>query len=344
MGELTHFDESGASRMVDVTGKEVTLRTARASGLVRMEPDDAGPGQDRRLAKGDVLEVARLAGIMAAKRTGELIPLCHPLGLDSVELRSTPVAARRDPDRGDREGARPHGRGDGSPDRGERRRTDGLRHVQGGRSGMVIGQIQLEEKTGGRRGTLSAGRRSDRMPGSASRAATGYRGSDRFAGPCESGGGVERRTGVETVWRGNLCSKPRTPGARWPTCSRPIRAELAEAERIFQHELRSRFPFVQHLVDHCGDYHGKRLRPALLLLSARRAAGHRRTPRAGGRGRDDPHRDAGPRRRARRADGPPPCRHGQRRLGQRDRRPAGRLPVHARLPPGGLARSTLACR
>ncbi len=86
MSDLSHFDESGASRMVDVSGKESTLRMARASGLVIMDPATLALIADRRLAKGDVLEVARLAGIMAAKRTGELIPLCHPLGLDSVEI------------------------------------------------------------------------------------------------------------------------------------------------------------------------------------------------------------------------------------------------------------------
>jgi cyclic pyranopterin phosphate synthase len=91
MAELSHFDERGASRMVDVSGKAVTLRTARASGLVRMEPSTLALIRDRRLAKGDVFEVARLAGILAAKRTGELIPLCHPLGLDAVELTFTPV-------------------------------------------------------------------------------------------------------------------------------------------------------------------------------------------------------------------------------------------------------------
>src|SRR5207245_2629793 len=83
MGDLSHFDDRGASRMVDVSGKAVTLRTARASALVRMEPATLSLIGDRRLAKGDVFEVARLAGIMAAKRTGDLIPLCHPLGLDS---------------------------------------------------------------------------------------------------------------------------------------------------------------------------------------------------------------------------------------------------------------------
>ena len=165
MGELTHFDERGASRMVDVSGKEVTLRTARASGLVRMEPATLRLVRDRRLAKGDVLEVARLAGIMAAKRTGELIPLCHPLGLDSVEIALSPVAARRGPDRGDREGARADGRGDGSLDGGQRRGADGLRHVQGGGSEMVIGPIQLEEKTGGRRGHFRRPTKAARQPG-----------------------------------------------------------------------------------------------------------------------------------------------------------------------------------
>ncbi len=85
-GDLTHFDPSGASRMVDVGGKAVTQRVARASGLVRMQPATLQRIKDRGLAKGDVLEVSRLAGIMAAKRTGELIPLCHPLALDGVSV------------------------------------------------------------------------------------------------------------------------------------------------------------------------------------------------------------------------------------------------------------------
>src|SRR6266403_1889717 len=86
MSELTHFDEHGASRMVDTSAKPETLREARASGLVRMVPATAALIRDRALAKGDVLEVARLAGIMAAKRTGDLIPLCHPLPLTGVVL------------------------------------------------------------------------------------------------------------------------------------------------------------------------------------------------------------------------------------------------------------------
>jgi cyclic pyranopterin monophosphate synthase len=85
--ELTHFDDSGASRMVDVGAKEVTARLARASGRVVMQPATLARIRQRGFAKGDVLEVARLAGIMAAKRTGELIPLCHPLPLDAVSIR-----------------------------------------------------------------------------------------------------------------------------------------------------------------------------------------------------------------------------------------------------------------
>jgi len=75
--------------MVDVGDKAVTDRLARASGLVRMLPATLKRIRDRGFAKGDVLEVARLAGIMAAKRTGDLIPLCHPLPLDAVEIAFT---------------------------------------------------------------------------------------------------------------------------------------------------------------------------------------------------------------------------------------------------------------
>lgn len=86
MTDFTHFDEQGASRMVDVGDKPTTCRLARASGIVRMQATTRQLILDRQLAKGDVLEVARLAGIMAAKRTGDLIPLCHPLLLDAVSI------------------------------------------------------------------------------------------------------------------------------------------------------------------------------------------------------------------------------------------------------------------
>jgi cyclic pyranopterin phosphate synthase len=84
--ELTHFDETGASRMVDVSAKEITHRTATASGIVRMQPSTLARIQQGTLAKGNVLEVARLAGIMAAKRTAEWIPLCHTLPLEGVTV------------------------------------------------------------------------------------------------------------------------------------------------------------------------------------------------------------------------------------------------------------------
>lgn len=86
MSDLTHFDEHGASRMVDVGAKAVTNRFARASATVRMAPETQELIRSGQSVKGDVLEVARLAGIMAAKRTSDLIPLCHPLALDAVEI------------------------------------------------------------------------------------------------------------------------------------------------------------------------------------------------------------------------------------------------------------------
>ena len=86
MSELTHFDESGASRMVDVGDKPVTQRVAVAEAVVRMEPATLELIREGGMAKGDVFEVARLAGIGATKRTSELIPLCHLLPLDSARL------------------------------------------------------------------------------------------------------------------------------------------------------------------------------------------------------------------------------------------------------------------
>jgi cyclic pyranopterin phosphate synthase len=86
MSQLTHFDEAGATRMVDVGAKAVTTRVAKASGCVRMQAETLRLIRNREMAKGDVLEVARLAGIMASKQTSNLIPLCHSLPLDSVSV------------------------------------------------------------------------------------------------------------------------------------------------------------------------------------------------------------------------------------------------------------------
>lgn len=86
MSELTHFSDEGASHMVDVGQKPVTERMAKAEGCVLMKPETLRTIQKKDISKGDVLEVARLAGIMATKRTDELIPLCHSLGLDSASV------------------------------------------------------------------------------------------------------------------------------------------------------------------------------------------------------------------------------------------------------------------
>ncbi len=86
MGSLTHFDSAGQARMVDVGDKPVSRRTARASAWVEMQEATARQIDQGSFGKGDVLGVARLAGIMAAKRTWELIPLCHPLSLDAIEI------------------------------------------------------------------------------------------------------------------------------------------------------------------------------------------------------------------------------------------------------------------
>jgi cyclic pyranopterin phosphate synthase len=86
---LTHIDEAGAARMVDVGGKAVTAREAIASGRITMSAEAAAAIGAGTAKKGDVLAVARVAGIMAAKRTSDLIPLCHPLPLTKVEIDLT---------------------------------------------------------------------------------------------------------------------------------------------------------------------------------------------------------------------------------------------------------------
>ncbi|WP_372006735.1 cyclic pyranopterin monophosphate synthase MoaC [Tistrella mobilis] len=83
---LTHFDESGAAVMVDVSAKEITERVAVAEARVRMAPETLDVVKRGDAKKGDVIAIARLAGIMGAKRTADLIPLCHPLPLQSVTL------------------------------------------------------------------------------------------------------------------------------------------------------------------------------------------------------------------------------------------------------------------
>jgi cyclic pyranopterin phosphate synthase len=86
MSKLSHINERGEARMVDVSSKEVTARTARAEGFITMKPETLALVESGEAKKGDVIGAARLAGIMAAKRTHELIPLCHPLAISKASV------------------------------------------------------------------------------------------------------------------------------------------------------------------------------------------------------------------------------------------------------------------
>jgi len=155
-------DEKGALRMVDVSSKEPTLRTATARGEVRMKPETLEAIASGSVPKGDVISTARLAGIMAAKKTPELVPLCHPIRLDALDVHLTP---------------RP-------PDRIEVEATARARDVTGVEMealtavaascltlydmckaidrGMTVEGIELTEKTGGKSGPWSREPRHDR--------------------------------------------------------------------------------------------------------------------------------------------------------------------------------------
>lgn len=162
MGELTHFDAAGASRMVDVGAKPITPRSARASARIHMQPTTLALVRDRKLSKGDVLEVARLAGIMAAKRTDELIPLCHGLPLDAVEIQfDFPDAERIGVEVTARATARTGVEMEALVAASVTALTiyDMCKAVD---RSMVIEQIQLEEKHGGRSGHFRRGETPDR--------------------------------------------------------------------------------------------------------------------------------------------------------------------------------------
>ncbi len=156
--ELSHFDEHGASRMVDVGQKPITQRMCGASALIRMSPATLSLVRDQKLAKGNVLEVARLAGIMAAKRTAELIPLCHPLPLDAVSVDfSFPEDGATDS-----KSIRIDATVSCTGKTGVEMEALTVASVtaltiydmcKGTERGITIESIQLEEKTGGRSGT-----------------------------------------------------------------------------------------------------------------------------------------------------------------------------------------------
>ncbi|MCY3829401.1 MAG: cyclic pyranopterin monophosphate synthase MoaC [Rhodospirillaceae bacterium] len=155
---FTHLDAQGAARMVDVGGKEVTQRRAVARGSVRMAPATLEKIEASAIAKGDVLAAARLAGIMAAKRTAELIPLCHPLPVTSVTVDLTP-----DRDAGGLEIAAAvacTGRTGVEMEALTAVSVAALTVYDMCKAidrGMTIGDIRLEEKSGGRSGDWSRG-------------------------------------------------------------------------------------------------------------------------------------------------------------------------------------------
>jgi cyclic pyranopterin phosphate synthase len=94
MSKLTHIDEEGRVRMVDVTQKKPTERTAVAGGMISMSAETFDAIQSQKLKKGNVLETARIAGIMAAKKTAELIPMCHPLNITHIQIDFLPDDAK----------------------------------------------------------------------------------------------------------------------------------------------------------------------------------------------------------------------------------------------------------
>ena len=154
---LTHLDASGAARMVDVSAKRPTARKAIARATVQVQPDTLKRVVDGAVAKGSVFEVARLAGIMAAKRTPDWIPLCHPIQLSSVALDLDAVA----PDRieiaatataADRTGVEMEAMVAASA--AALTVYDMLKAIE---KGIVIGPIRLERKEGGKSGTYDRG-------------------------------------------------------------------------------------------------------------------------------------------------------------------------------------------
>ena len=149
--KLTHLDEAGRVHMVDVSAKDVTQRLATVRGEIIMAPETVRLIVDNQVAKGNVLETARLAGIMAAKRTAELIPLCHPLNLTAVDVEFTVGADRIKVETQARVADRT-----GVEMEALIAATVALLTIydmcKAVDRGMIIGQVRLQEKSGGRSG------------------------------------------------------------------------------------------------------------------------------------------------------------------------------------------------
>ena len=167
MSRLTHIDETGAARMVDVGDKDVTSRTARAEGFVAMAPATLALVTTGTAKKGDVLATARIAGIMAAKRTHELIPLCHPLLLTKVSVDLVPTDAP--PGIAITAEVRVTGQTGVEMEALTAVSVAGLTiydMLKAADRGMVIGPIRLVAKSGGKSGdwTSAAGAGAERTP------------------------------------------------------------------------------------------------------------------------------------------------------------------------------------
>jgi len=155
MAQLSHLDEQGRARMVDVSEKEITSRIATARGTIRMQPKTLALIREERIEKGDVFSVARVAGIMAAKKTSELIPMCHPLNITSVKIGLTP---QKKPARVDIEASvRVSGKTGVEMEAMTAVAIAGLTIYDMCKAvdrEMTIGEIRLVEKSGGKSGTF----------------------------------------------------------------------------------------------------------------------------------------------------------------------------------------------
>jgi len=155
MAELSHLDDRGRARMVDVSEKDITSRIAVARGAIHMRPETLELIRGGKVEKGDVFSVARVAGIMAAKRTSELIPMCHPLNLTSIKIELTPG---NDPARVDIEASvRVSGKTGVEMEAMTAVAVAGLTIYDMCKAvdrEMTVGEIRLVEKSGGKSGTF----------------------------------------------------------------------------------------------------------------------------------------------------------------------------------------------
>jgi cyclic pyranopterin phosphate synthase len=156
MAQLSHLDEQGRARMVDVSAKEITSRIAIASGSIHMRAETLALILEDKIEKGDVFSVARVAGIMAAKKTSELIPMCHPLNITAVEIELTP---QKEPARVDIEATvRVSGKTGVEMEAMTAVSVAGLTIYDMCKAvdrEMTIGEIRLVKKSGGKSGTFS---------------------------------------------------------------------------------------------------------------------------------------------------------------------------------------------